>query len=335
MRTPCTLFLAIAFLVGLGAVCEAQTPQKPESFPAGIVLIGTKTLDAPNACGIQVISSTGEHISTLFRRAEGSIFMGRFSREQDQLAFSYTPPDGKGEFWMIKAEGEATKIMEGTGAITSWSPDGKKFTFYQASKEDGSFDSFVLDLSSKMVTKLELPADYVAEDWHPHENIRTAIYMNPRNRLYRETKGDSYPTRQLDLLIGDKSTPVTKNPCTDNIWSRFSRNGDRIAYYGRRLVGEKSLEYAVVCSADGSQPREIFGFTEFGDAAGLPWFRPNGPPAWSPDGSTLAWLVSTNTTPTSEGEKLELLFTPVQGGKPRRVSLTEMGFEFVSAIEWR
>ena len=162
------------------------------------------------------------------------------------------------------------------------------------------------------------------------------MYANSRNLLYRETKGDQYPTRQIDLMASDgKMSPVTKNPSTDNIWSRFSPDGERLAYYGRRLVGEKALEYAVVCDEDGSYPEQVFRFTEYGDANALPWFRPNGPPAWSPDGKHLAWLVNTNSKPQGVGERLELVIVSLDEDEPIRISLTDKGFKYVSAIEWR
>lgn len=332
-----TWFLAaslscIAFLVE----CSAQSPEEPKAFPAGIVLIGAQCEDDPKACAIEVISPTGARIRTMFRSETGSFFLGRLSRQGDRLASCHQVNGESGEFLTIDAQGKATRVMTGFGAITAWSPDGQQLAYYRTAAGSDLVESFVIDLISGKQMKVELPSDYVQEDWHPSENTRTAIYMNPRNVLYRETKGDHYPTRQLDLLtVEGKRTPITRNPATDNIWSRFSPDGKRLAHYGRRLVGEKSLEYAVLCAANGSQSQEVFNFTEFGDKEGLPWFRPNGPSAWSPDGSTLAWLVSTNTEAKSEGERLELLFIGADGGNPKRLSLSDIGFQRVSAIEWR
>src|SRR5262245_25156271 len=160
--------------------------------------------------------------------------------------------------------------------------------------------------------------------------------MNSRNLLYREEKGDHYPTRQLDLVDAEnRRTPLTKNPSTDNIWSRFSPAGDRIAHYQRWLIGEKSYESAVVCKADGTDPRVILGFSEKGEAEGLPWFRPNNAPAWSPDGSTLVWLVSANTAIGDQGRDLQLVFVGADGENFRRISLTKLGYRWVTSIDWR
>jgi len=332
-----TWFVAALMLGLVSGVCRAQTSKESKAFPEGIILIGAQRLDDSEACSIEVISPMGEKLRSMFRRASGSIHPdARLSRQGDRLAFCYLSKEGKGEVLVIDSQREAMKIMDGYRAITAWSPDGRQLAGYWNNPKTNALESFVYDLAMHEPKKLELDADCVAEDWHPSESIRTAIFMNSRNRMYREKKGDSYPTRQLDLLTTDgKRTPITKNPCTDNIWSRFSPKGDRLAHYGRRLVGEKSLEYMVICNADGSQPKEIFSFTVFGDQAGLNWFRPDGTPAWSPDGSTLAWRVSTNAEPTSVGQKRELLFMAADGGNPRRLPLAEIGIGWVSAIEWR
>jgi hypothetical protein len=183
---------------------------------------------------------------------------------------------------------------------------------------------------------MPLTADYITEDWHPKEDVRTLIYMNPRNWIYREKQKDRYPVRQLDLLKADgKKVPVSKDPSFDNLWSRFSPTGDRIAHYRRRFVDGRPKEYAVICAPDGSRAKEVLAFTDTGDAEKLPWFRPVGFPCWSPDGKTIAWLVNTNTVARGDGEKVELMFIRADGGEQRRVSLTDKGFTWVSAIDWR
>jgi hypothetical protein len=141
---------------------------------------------------------------------------------------------------------------------------------------------------SRRQRKIQLPADYIAEDWHPKEDVRTLIYLNTRNWIYREKQKDRYPVRQLDLLKADgKKVPVSKDPSFDNLLSRFSPTGDRIAHYRRRFVDGRPKEYAVICAADGSRAKEVLAFTDAGDAKKLPWFRPDGFPCWSPDGKTI------------------------------------------------
>ena len=315
---------------------NGQPPSDPESFQTGVYLIGVHTLDDAVGCGIAVISPTDGKIETVFRRESGYIYPGgRFSRKGDKLAFCSVSGDGHAQILVIDGAGNLTKAVDAEGMITAWSHDDRKLAFYGQDGPDQPLQSFVIDLSSGQRTKVELPADYVAVDWHPRNATRTAMYMNFRNQLYREVKGDSYPTRQIDLMAEDgELSPITRNPSTDNIWSRFSPDGNRIAHYGRRLVGEKPLEYVVVCAADGSQPDEILNFTQYGESVGLASFRPTRPPAWSPDGSTLAWIVSTREADAEE-QKLELVLVRVEGGGPKRISLSDRGINGVAGVEWR
>lgn len=333
------LFLMVGFLV-VGAmpvdVAKGEPPAAAKSFPSGVYLIGVPTLDNPGGCGIAVISPVDGKLKMVFRRESGYIYPGgRFSRQGDKLAFCYVSGDDQAQIVVIDATGNTIESVDAKGMVTAWSPDDRKLAVWQEVPGQPP-QAVVIDLSSGERTPVDLPADYVAEDWHPRDATRTAMYMNPRNQLYREVKGDSYAARQLDLVSeSGKLSPVTRNPSTDNIWSRFSPDGKRLAHYGRRLVGEKPLEYAVVCEVDGSRPLEILNFTQYGEGVGLPWFRPNLPPAWSPDGSALAWAVSTNADLEADGGELELVVVPVEGGDPKRISLSDLGINGIAGVEWR
>lgn len=328
------LTVCASFLCGNAQAQEAATPLTGE-----LVLIGVRTEDEAQACEIRTLSLDGAASRTLFRRDGADIVPGgRQSPGRDRIAFCIRTNDGEGdgEFWVFELAGDARKVADGSGTITAWSPSGDSIAAYRAAPDGASYESIVVDVSSGETKTLELPDEYVADDWRASDGMRTATFQNSRNFLYRESKGDRYPTRQLDLLTPDGTrTPVTKNPSSDNIWSRFSPNGDRIAYYARRLVGEKSLEHVAVCDGDGTASREIFCFTTYGDERGLPWFRPSRPPAWAPDGSALAWLVNTNGVPDGQGERLEAMLFPLDGTDPMRIDLTKIGIEYVSTIEWR
>lgn len=326
-------------LVGAGCLTESfgQDPVS-STLPTGLVLIGVQTDADSKECSIRTMSEEGNLTQTLVRHENSSVYPGGcVSRNGERVAYCLLAENGEGEFRAVDAAGTSKKIADGKGMVTAWSHDGSRISLYRPARDGKSFESVVIDVKTGKETILKLPPDYVADDWHPNFTLRTALYMNPRNRMYRKKKGDTYPARQLDLLSEDGTfKPITKNPSTDNIWSRFSPDGKRIAHYGRTLDGETALEYAVVCQADGSEPKVIFEFTKFGKANGALWFRPNGPPAWSPDGSTLAWRVSSNAEANSSGEKLELLLAPVEDGEPRRILLAaEKGIRWVSGVDWR
>jgi hypothetical protein len=62
--------------------------------------------------------------------------------------------------------------------------------------------------------------------------------------------------------------PITHDSSFDNIYSRYSSTGDRIAYYRRRFVNESPKELAVVCASDGTNAKEVFAFTDTSEARG-------------------------------------------------------------------
>lgn len=330
---PVVAFFFAVWLSGTAQQCAGA------DLLQGIVLIGAKTEDTSQSCSIQLISRKGNQLRTLIRHETGTSYPGgRVSRSGDRVAWCVPVGKERYEFHVVDADGNSKKVADGRGMITAWSHDDSRIAVYRSSAANkGAFESLVINVETGEETLLKLPADYLADDWHPKTGVRTALFMNPRNRMYRKLKGDNYPTRQLDLLSEDGTLkPLTKNPSTDNIWSRFSPKGDRIAHYGRTLDGETALEYGVVCQADGSEPAVVFEFAKFGMSNGLPWFRPFGSPAWSPDGKLLAWLVHSNPEAKSDGEKLELLLIPTGQGEPKRILLAaEIGIRWVSGIDWR
>src|SRR5262249_38323188 len=151
--------------------------------------------------------------------------------------------DGKRhQLWLLDGHGKTQKLCECDEPceVTAWSPDGQRVAYYRDSAAPGDRPapvSFVFDIKSRKEQKLALGSDYYAEDWHPKQDIRTLVYGNWRNLIYRDKEGDAYPVRQLDLLKGDGAkAPISKDPSFDNFGSRFSPAGDRIAHYRRRFV---------------------------------------------------------------------------------------------------
>jgi hypothetical protein len=320
---------------------NARGDEKGPKFQGELLLLGVRAVGESHACEIRTLALPGKANRTLFRKEEVDIYPGgRLSPCRDRLTFSLMTHDGegraKGQFWVLDLAGDGRRIADGMGMITAWSPDSSRIAAYRDSGDGASYESVTIDVATGETTTLDLPDEYVIDDWRASDGMQTAMFGNSRNQLYREIEGDSYPTRQLDLLAADgKRSPLTKNPSTDNIWSRFSPQDDRVAYYSRRLVGEKSLEHAAVYNGDGAASKEIFCFTTYGDERGLPWFRPLRPPAWAPDGSALAWLVSANDKPESQDDRPEILLLPLDGIEPQRIDLHELGIDGVSAIEWR
>ena len=329
-----------AFVLSIGlpfGIVAAEDSAK--DLPGELILLGVQAEGESHACEIRTLPLAGGEGRTLFRKEGVNIAPGgRLAPERDRLAFCILPDEGSeiGGFWILDSAGEAKRIADGFGMVQAWSPDGKRIAAYRDAEDGDWLESVVVDATTGETAKLDLPRDYVVEDWRASDGMRLAMFRNARNQLYRPIKGDSYPTRQIDLQAPDGNlSPLTKNPSTDNIWSRFSPDGERVAHYSRRLVGEKSLEHVAICDVDGSAWREIFCFTTYGDERGLPWFRPSRPPAWAPDGSAVAWLVNTNDKPEGQDDRLEVVILPVEGGEPTRIDLNDRGIDSVSGIEWR
>jgi RNA polymerase sigma factor (sigma-70 family) len=314
-----------------------KSEQTKDTFCGLLVLIGARTKDDPTAVLIQTMRPEGTDRRTVLRLPEGHISAGRISPSGDQLAYSYIPPKAKGqELWLLNVKGQTQKVAERAGPVMAWSPDGKQIAFCRDA-EDAKDDmlpceNFVIDVTTKQQAKLALTVEYVAEDWHPTEAVRTVMYSNPRNWIYREKKKDKYPVRQLDLLTADgKKVPITKDPSFDDLHSRFSPSGDRIAYHRRRFVDGRPREYVVVSAPDGSSAKEIFAITDTSDAAKLNWLHLHGFPCWSPDGKSIACLVAKKGLAI----ELDLVFFPVDAGEMRRLPLKDIGLTRVQAIDWR
>jgi Tol biopolymer transport system component len=342
MRPLNVLSIIAAVIIGI-ATSRGNEPKKqePKPFRDRITLIGARIADDPKVNLIRTMAPDGTDLRTLLRLTEGGINAGRVAPDGARLVYTFAPASKKGEgIWLLDSKGQTQKIADRPGQVTAWSPDGQQVAFYRwdprANDGAGGAESFVIDVSTKKETDLSLPGDYMAEDWHPKETVRTVMYLNQRNRIYRE-KGDWYPIRQLDLLTAEgKKVPITKDPSFDNHSSRFSPTGDRIVHYRRRFVDGRPKEFAVVSAPDGSEAKEVFGFTDTSDAKKLNWLHPHGFPCWSPDGKTIAWLMSKKD---KDGRTLrpewDLVFFPAAGGEMRRLSLTDNGFLWVQAIDWR
>ena len=75
----------------------------------------------------------------------------------------------------------------------------------------------------------------------------------------------------------------------DSIWARFSPDGKRLVYHERRHQDGRVLHFAVVQNRDGTGRRDLISFDEvYKRNAG---YKPNGHPCWSPDGTSVAWLI--------------------------------------------
>jgi hypothetical protein len=277
----------LLLLTGLGFPAHAEAPKQnrseDQSFRGRLVLFGVQSEDNwQEAVTIQSMSADGKEIRTLLTLKGRAIEGGRVSPDGLHLAYKLPPKDRKEvELWLLDAAGQTRKLLDRGGLPTAWSADSKQVVCLRRT-EKGNRESGQVQVESGKVTRVSLPRDYFADDWNLSDGTRTCIYMNPRNWIYREKQKDRYPLRQLDLMMPDgKLVPISKDPASDNLWSRFSPDGRRLTYSRRRFVDGRPKEYGVVCKADGSEAKEVIGFTDFADSESLYSLKPLDYPAWS------------------------------------------------------
>jgi Tol biopolymer transport system component len=337
--------LTVVTTLAITSCARARDPNSPDSppFRDRITLIGAHTADNLLTPLIQTIAPDGTGLRTVRRLAHAGIDVGRVAPDGRRLVFSEptTDKDKAIKLWLLGPIGEPQLLAERAGAVTAWSPDGKHVAFVRpadtSTDEAPAWESFTIDVSTKAQRRLPLPADCLADDWHPRDDVRTVLHLNPRNWIFRAEQRDRYPLRQLELQKADGTkSPITKDRSFDNLDGRFSPTGDRLAYYRRRFVDGRAREFGVVSALDGSWSKETVAFTDMGDAENLHKCRPQGSPCWSPDGKTVAWLVRSYKDPQqSLPTKIELVLIPADGGKSTRLSLTEKGLLWVTGIDWR
>lgn len=322
----------ILSVIAADSGAEDANNSVPLMFSPGIYLIGCKSSKDPNTSFIQTITPDGSLVGKAIQLGNTPVISGRLSPDRTQIGFT----DDKG-ICLVNPKGDIQRIAEVEGSITAWSPDSKQLSFYRETDgAEGNWESFVIELATSRQTKLRLTSEYVAEDWRPSNDLRTVIFMNSANRFYRKNRDDWYALRQLRFLHEDgEDVPLTKDPKSDNIWSRFSPTGDRVAHYRRRFLDDRPLEFAVVCTADGTHAKEVFGFTEFGRKEGVYAYKPRGFPAWSPDDTTIAWLAQNRRQRDDSVGSPELVLIQANGGGFKRIPLAVLGLTWVSVVDWQ
>ncbi len=113
---------------------------------------------------------------------------------------------------------------------------------------------------------------------------------------------------------------------TDNSYPRYSPDGSLVVYQCRRHEGEKVLYTARVVDREGKAPKEIINFhQEFS-------VRPNGPPAWSPDGKETVWACVRQSM-DGRIEDFPLVFVSPDGRRKRLVKTDSLNA--VIFPDWR
>lgn len=221
------------------------------------------------------------------------------------------------QLWLLDREGgEAVKLTEGKLSVEdyAWSPDGKRIALIlkDGEPEEKSEDdegkaagSSKADSAAKPdKPDAKRPKPVVIDRYYFKQDIEG--YLGPRHsRLY-----------VLDL-IERKAVRVTGSGDYDEVLPSWSPDGKQIAFVSKRQPeADRGYDWNiyVVEAKAGAAPRTLTTF--MGPDNDPDW---ESPPAWSPDGKTIAYLQGGPIKLIAYGVR-HLAVVPAAGGTPRLIS---------------
>jgi Tol biopolymer transport system component len=197
----------------------------------------------------------------------------------------------------------------------AWSPDGKFVAF--ASNRNGNFDIFVMRDDGSEVRQLTNDTlDERYPRWSP--DGMKLVFESPRDGLL---PAPGY-ARYTDLFVldvdGSHIYNLTATPSKYERWAAWSPDGRTIAY----RQTDDGVSQIFLVNADGSSPHPLRARdTDFVDDA----------PAWSPDGSRIAFSAF-NLKHPAYTETYAILSVNVDGSDLRL--LTGLGYESSRFPSW-
>lgn len=347
MRWGCVtplVALSVLFDSGSFASDEPKPDDRPTTFLGKIVLFGAQR--EPRISGaveILTMSPDGTELRSVLRVDQVSFMTGRVSPDRKRLAYGTISLDEKSwETWILDADGARRKVI-GDGVVRAWSPDGRSLVCY-ARRGDGG-RCFVVDAETGRSQAVPLPEADKVEDWSPTGDRLSVMAGNPKH-VFEHPKKGAYPLRQVYSTDTDGAhrREITSNLDFDNIWSRFSPDGSRIAHYQRRHSDDKVFESFVVRKADGSAPIEVVRNDRLDEELRLVpsypsypfYWWPHKAPCFSPDGrSIVACFSNDKWAKRIEQERIALLYVTMEGRIERAVDLKKLGIVFLCELDWR
>ena len=312
---------------------RAKTPGRAiDSFRGKIVLMGSGDYDSLTRFRIEVINPDGTGLETVVTLNEDEYpVTGRVAPDGRRLALSlHHGRTDLAELWLVEASGIRSKVLD-NAVVAAWSPDGNRLACFRGKM--GEWESFLVEIKTGQTQRLPIPRADLVEDWSPDGATLAVMAGNPGKTFQHPTKG-SYALRQLYLMKPDGTArqDLTTGAMLDSIWARFAPDGKQLVYQQRRHQAGRVLHFAVVQDRDGSRTRDLVQFNEL--LKGNQEFRPHGHPCWSPDGTSVAWLVPRRKVQSGD-TRMELILISVPTGRVDRIDLHEKGIRWVQAIDWR
>jgi Tol biopolymer transport system component len=191
------------------------------------------------------------------------------------------------QLWLFGTDGTSRLLPTGgavSGARSSpaWSPDGRRIAFFNRDIVDGFgtlLDVSVIDVDSGAVRRLTVGNDVSDLTWAPGPQIVYSRSFNNRFGLF--------------ILAADGSARQLTRPEEGDVDRRpaWSPNGRDIAFVHLHGIGDEAGHTQLqVVDAAGGTPRTLSD-----DPVGVELDQP---PAWSPDGTKLAFTTSLNGRPS-------------------------------------
>jgi RNA polymerase sigma factor (sigma-70 family) len=312
---------------------RAKTPGRAiDSFRGKIVLMGSGDYESLTLFRIEVIHPDGTGLETVVTLNEEEYpVTGRVAPDGRRIALSlHRGRTDLAELWLVEAGGIRSKVLD-NAVVAAWSPDGNRLACFRG--QMGEWESFFVDLTTAQTQRLPISRADLVEDWSSDGATLAVMAGNPGKTFQHPTKGN-YPLRQVYLMKPDGTArqDLTTGAMLDSIWARFSPDGKQLVYQQRRHQDGRVLHFAVVQNRDGSGTRDLVQFNEL--LKSNKEFRPHGHPCWSPDGTSVAWLVPRRKVQSGD-TRMELIIISVPTGRVDRIDLHEKGIRWVQAIDWR
>jgi dipeptidyl aminopeptidase/acylaminoacyl peptidase len=276
---------------------EVRDPQRsPDGkWVAYVVARAIKDTDK-NDTDIWMASWDGTQEIQLTSSADGES-RPRWSPDNKYLSFVSSRQGAKGgQLWLLnRAGGEAIKVSDVKGGVSDyeWSPDGKRLVFVvdepdpRDPKDDDKAEG----------DKKKTPPPIVIDRYQFKHDV-DGYLRNARSHLYVF----DLATKKADALTSgiqfDESSPA------------WSPDGTKIAFVSKRGDGDldrhDNTDIWVIEAKPGAQPKQITT-TPVSD---------DGPLAWSPDGTQIAFLVGDELKYSAYTQN-RLAVVSANGGQPR------------------